>query len=150
MTLRPNALFRTPTGFSGFHSHRQPCRNVLAIHMCQTLMRSYVFYSRSPRHKFAGRGLMNDLSIIQIIQNCLLVGIGVTASILTSYIFWNSSSLRPSNCCLRVLRVYWWICLRSGEKGGKCCGHTSFSDLTSIPISQMLRSRRRQVRKMVA
>lgn len=98
------------------------------------------------RHKFAGREPRNDPYIIQIIQNFLPVGI-VTVSILTPFSPWNSSSLRPSDYCLRVLRVCWMICLRSGEKDGKCCNHTN---LTSTPISQMLRSRRRQIRKSMA
>ena len=73
-----------------------------------------------------------------------------TASILTSYSPWDSNSLRPSYYWLRDLRVCWRICLLSGEKDGKCCGHTTFSDLTSTPtISQMLRSRR-QTRKSMA
>ena len=55
-------------------------------------------------------------------RNFLLVGI-VTTPILIPYSPWNSSSLRPSDCCLRVS---WRICLRFGEKYWKCCG-----DITS-------------------
>ena len=83
---------------------------MLAIHICQTLNHWNIFNSRSPRHKFAGRGPTNDLSIIQIIQNFLLVGI-VTASILTPYSPWNSSSLQllPESAAsmLADLSAFW-------------------------------------------
>lgn len=52
-----------------------------------------------------------------IIQNFLLVGI-ITASILTPYGRWNSSSVRPSDYCLQALQVRWRTFLPSGENAG--------------------------------
>ena len=96
--------------------------------LLQTIRNFWFPLTFSDPSSLRGRGPTNELSIIQIIQNFLLVGI-VTTPILIPYSPWNSSSLRPSDCCLRVS---WRICLRFGEKYWKCCGDITFCQHPSL------------------
>ena len=145
MTLRFNALLRTLSGISGFHPHLKDLSQCARNPHMSNLEALKGFLLTIVVTSLRGYGPTNNISIIQIIQNFLPGG-----SPLPQFLPPTAVGIVTLSGPLIILRVCWRICLLSGEKDGKCCGHTTFSDLTSTPtISQMLRSRR-QARKSMA